>query len=269
MIIELFGPPGAGKTTFAQALTSHLRECGYVAGPIISYRPAERVLSGRACEGDAAGHHAKAILQRVSRPAGEALAMARHPLVLLNCVMAASEVVNILPPRNVTWKIRLVQYLSRLFWSWQCAAQTDQIVLFDQAFVQAVCSLVLLGSGGDKMSIGRALDAVPKGDLMVRLSAPNEILEERLRLRQSRQGAMERLFELDLKTNLDSVVIIDDLYDRLRRRGHSVTCISTYDMGSLAQSVEEVANLVIARVDGGRTGSVATERFGTRFAVNG
>ena len=42
MIIELFGPPGAGKTTFAQALKRHLREAGYIVEPVFSNRPAER-----------------------------------------------------------------------------------------------------------------------------------------------------------------------------------------------------------------------------------
>jgi adenylate kinase family enzyme len=42
MIIELFGPPGAGKTTFARALAARLRERGHTVDLILSQRPAER-----------------------------------------------------------------------------------------------------------------------------------------------------------------------------------------------------------------------------------
>ena len=42
MIVELFGPPGMGKTTFAAALTQGMREHGCPIEPVVSYRPAEQ-----------------------------------------------------------------------------------------------------------------------------------------------------------------------------------------------------------------------------------
>jgi len=43
MIIELFGPQGVGKTTFARALSAELRERHQIVDLVLSYRPAERL----------------------------------------------------------------------------------------------------------------------------------------------------------------------------------------------------------------------------------
>ena len=41
MIIELFGPPAAGKTTFARTLATRLRDLGHPVELMLSYRPSE------------------------------------------------------------------------------------------------------------------------------------------------------------------------------------------------------------------------------------
>ena len=45
MIVELFGPAGAGKTTFAHALRERLSASGHSARVVLSYQPGLEVLS--------------------------------------------------------------------------------------------------------------------------------------------------------------------------------------------------------------------------------
>jgi hypothetical protein len=95
----------------------------------------------------------------------------------------ALNLIKVLPPSSMLSSVRLLQYMSRLSHAWFRASTMGKIVVFDQAFVQAVCSLALLCGVADEALISYALDFVPKPDLLVRLDAPVEVLEERLRSR--------------------------------------------------------------------------------------
>ena len=148
MIIELFGPPGAGKTTFAHALAARLREHGYVAQLNLSYRPAEQSSSLEGCV-RAPGRYG-AVVRRLGRPLTELLAIARHPSDFSHDIRAAAGLIKILPPHQLVFAIKLSQYILRLSHSWSHASATGHIVLFDQAFVQAICFLALLGRSDRK-----------------------------------------------------------------------------------------------------------------------
>jgi thymidylate kinase len=240
MIIELFGPPGSGKTTFAQALTSRLRERGHVVEPMVSYRPAERSTCRDSRSSKPAERPAAAVVGRLSRPLLEMLAIARHPFALSHDIGAAAGLMRLLPPRNMVGAIRLTQYMLRLSHSWCHASTARHIVLFDQAFVQLVCSLALLGRAADESLIARALDSTPKSDLLIRLDAPPELLAARLKDRERRQGGIERRLELDMRTNLDSIRIIDRMHDLMEKMGQSVITASSLDQHSLRRSVEHI-----------------------------
>lgn len=247
MIIELFGPPGVGKTTFAHALTARLREHGHVVEPMLSHRPSEASPHLDVSAKDAACRQSAAALRRVTRAVGEMLATAGHLFANSHERATAANLIRILPPKNIVWSIKSHQYLLRLCRSWHLVSAANDIALFDQGFVQAVCTLALLGGAGDGQLIARALDSIPKPDLLIRLDAPREILAARLRERQRRQGKIEQLLEFDSVTNLEAIQVIEQLHHLVQKRGYSVTCVSSVDRRSLVEAVERTEREVVAK----------------------
>jgi hypothetical protein len=141
----------------------------------------------------------------------------------------------------------LSQYIARLSHSWYQASSTDHIVLFDQAYVQAVCSLAVVGRAADETVLARALNVTPKADLLIRLDAPRDVLKARLCERHRLQGAIERLFEFVLRRNLESIQVIDHLHDLLRQSGQPVICASSLDPRALRESIEKIEQQLLVR----------------------
>jgi thymidylate kinase len=254
MIIELFGPPGAGKTTFARTLAAHLRERGYTVDLVLSHRPAERSAHEIRPASDLPTRQISSAIRRLTRPLAEMLTMARHPFTNSQDVRTALNLIKILPPTNSLWSLRLAQYVSRLSRAWFQASNTGHVVLFDQAYVQVVCSLVLLSGVVDEVPISHALDSIPKADLLVRLDAPIEILEARLRDRQRLASRIDRLLEFDLATNLRSLAVVDRLQELLRKGGVQVMNATLLDQHSLNEAVKQVEKQI--------TGQFRTEQRG-------
>jgi thymidylate kinase len=247
MIIELFGPPGAGKTTFARALASRLQERGEAVDLILSFRPAERLSSNPGAVA-ASPRRTVAVARRLTRPIVELLSMTRHPFAHTNDVSTTSNLIRILPPKSLLWSIRLSQYILRLSHSWHQASKADHVVLFDQAFVQTVCSLVMFCCDADEALIATALASIPRPDLLIRLNAPQETLWARLRDRERLQSLIERMFEADLKTNIEARQICARLYGLLRKRGQSVTCVNSFDARSLKDAVNKIERRIVAEL---------------------
>ena len=244
MIIEIFGPPAAGKTTFVAALATALRERGHVVETMISSRPAE--VGAAPHPSDAAVRAMPAVLSRIIRPFAEVLKLARNPGA--SSPGQTAELMRLLPPKSAIWFVRVAQYLLRLNTTWQRAAHKDHIVLFDQAYVQAVCSLILLGRPADDALVMRLLDKIPHPDLLIQLVAPKSVLETRLRDRRRDQSTMERFFEFDLTTNLDSIRVIQDLDRLMTRQGRPMIRACSVDQRLLTESIAMIEALYVRSV---------------------
>ncbi len=237
MIIELFGPPAVGKTTFAHALTRRLLEGGHRAQPVLSYRPSEPSSLRESERQGPIIRHMK-VVRRVLRPALELMAMMRDPFALSNDVRVAAKLIGTLPPGNPISFARHLQYVSRLAHSWRQARARADIVIFDQGFVQEICSLALLERTEDQGRIERALRMLPEPDLLIRLDAPRDVLEARLGSRQRGQSRMERIFELDERKNLETADIVNRVHGLLCRQGRPAPQFSSLGRHALEEVIE-------------------------------
>jgi hypothetical protein len=187
------------------------------------------------------------VVDRLRRPFVETLSIARHPLANSRDVMTAIHLVRLLPPTNMLASFKEGQYLLRLSHSWY-ESGLARVSLFDQAFVQAVCSLALLAGRADDTLIAGALEYAPKSDLLIRMVAPLELLRARLHDRRSRQSTIEQLFESDLQMSLASISMIDRLHRLLLQRGRSVLNASSIDQHSLDESVNLIEREIAMRL---------------------
>jgi thymidylate kinase len=233
MIIELFGAPGAGKTTLAGKLATRLRQDGHQVDLMLSFRPAE---SGEARSASPLAD----LIQRLIRPVGERLAVERPAAATSANTNLASALLDLLPAKNLMWSVRLRQYATRLEASWMRAAGYQGIVIVDQGFVQLVCSLVLLGRASNEDLAARALEIIPHADLLIWLDAPEEVLRERLRKRSSHQSWLERQLELDTDTNLRSIGIVRMLDDILCQQGRPVLRVACPAQGPRADTMDRI-----------------------------
>jgi hypothetical protein len=129
--------------------------------------------------------------------------------------------------------------------AWRLATETEQIILFDQGFLQALCSLVVLGGSVDKERIALAVALLPAPDMVIHLTAPVRVLEERLHERNAHQGRLERLLELDMRANLNFVPVIEGVCELLRLREQSILRADCTDDATLRTEVGRITRKVL------------------------
>jgi thymidylate kinase len=235
MIIELFGPPAAGKTTLAHALAPALEKNGFEAQLVVSSRPAER---GSFQVERALSRHRAALTAPLNRAAK--LVGAAPILLGARSDELTASLIDLLPPRSLLRTIRYRRYLSLLSRSWKMASTSDRIVIFDQGFMTALCSMALLAQPVDRSIMIRGLALIPRPNLLVRLDAPRETLEARLRMRLGRQGAIERLFEFDLQTNLRQIETTSEVAHMLQEQGGRMINVNSLDRRLLKKAVDRI-----------------------------
>jgi len=237
MIVELFGPPAAGKTTLAHALATVLEKNGCNVELVVSSRPAER--GPIQVESTRALFRCRAAL---AAPLSRAAKLVSAMLIFLGVPNddITAHLMDLLPPRTLLWSIRYRRYLSLLSSSWKLASASDRIVIFDQGFLTALCSMAPLAQSADRRIIGRGLEVIPRPDLLIRLDAPRETLEARLRERLDRQGTIERLFEFDLPTNLEQIETTSEVAHMLQEQGFRMMHVSCLDRRLLEETVDRI-----------------------------
>jgi len=244
MIIELFGPPAAGKTTLAHALATALDRNGLDVELIMSCRPAERrLIQG---ESPTALYWCRTALAAPLSRAAKLVSAA--PILLAETDELTASLMDLLPPRTPLWSIRYRRFLFLLSRSWKRASTSGRIVIFDQGFLTALCSMALVARHVDRGVIARGLALIPRPDLLVRLNAPRETLEARLGARLGRQGAIERLFELDLQTSLQQIDATNDVAQLLEQKGggHMIH-VTSLDRGLLEKAVDRIVRVAKSR----------------------
>ena len=245
MIVELFGPPCAGKTTFACALVDRLRAKDQAARLWLSHRPAEkRRLLG---EDKRRISDVSSFLERMLRPTGEVIVATSHSIANAGNVSLAPPFLKIFPVEGVFQRAKRWQYIVRLCHSWQAAQRGEAITVFDQGFVQLICSLALATGQFDDLTLTRALAVVPQSDLAIGLEAPSELLNLRLEDRARTQGPLERKLESRFSAAIGSVELIQRLRELLRRSGRRVVTASSLDASSLQESVNVVGRYICCR----------------------
>lgn len=238
MIVELFGPAGSGKTTFAHALQRRLQARGYAAKVVLSYQPGVHSTPfdpGGLCYA----------LQRVVGAMVRTAAFVFRPVNNADELRLTVRLVRILTPRSPIWLFRFSRYILTLSVAWRYSLGDREIVIFDQGFIQAVCSLSLFSGTMDSASLATALDLIPISDLAVSVNAAVPLLSQRLKDRLFNQSYMERLFEANSKTNLQSTPIISQVKRLLLGKQRSTLSIDMSDERCLHEAIIRVEREIV------------------------
>ncbi|TIO47177.1 MAG: exopolysaccharide biosynthesis protein [Mesorhizobium sp.] len=245
MIIELFGPAGSGKTTFANALAKHLRDHGYVAKVTLCYLPRDR----------GGGWDRFGIFAVISRISS---AIFITVLALLSSfwrnshIASANKLVRTIPPKSLIRRILIWQYIVRLSRCWTQAQGSTNIIIFDQGFVQAVGSLAMFNGSADDRLIVRALESTPRADLVVGMAVPRDVVEARLQIRMMHEPPAERFLEVDVAGNMRFFDVFEKIGNVLRSAQRSNVSVGAVDEQSIASGLCQVEQEIQTRLS--RTG---------------
>ena len=241
-VVELFGPAACGKTTLGRTLETALKASGVPVCLIASSRPRE--------SGPRQARAAAAVTAPLSRASKLFAALGAlvpgvptEPLV--------RQLIETLPPKGWIGPLRVRRYLRNLCRSWDAALTSQDVVIFDQGFMNSLCSLALFSGLDDRHSLARGLSLLPVPDLLIRVDTPREVLKARLDKRLRHLGTIERNFERDIETALRQVELSSCLDDLLAERGRHSLHVSWSDRDGLERAVGVIADEIMSRKKGG------------------
>ena len=231
MIVELFGPAGAGKTTLAQALAEALGRRGEFVQVASSARPAEggstsaiHAMSARAAK----VLELPALMRGSSK--GRAGAIARWQ--------------TLRPSASVLWRLRFSCYLTRLESAWRDAASGTAITIFDQGYISALAAVVLRSPAYQYDELASCLRELPTADVTIHVSAPHDVIEQRLAARLASQHWIERMFELDPSVARHQPEIFEKIASLLTEQQRTITRVISASAEDLSRSELEIVRFV-------------------------
>lgn len=246
MIIEFFGPPASGKTTFAVALTERLRSGGLQVRPRLSARPGEGILAPLQNGSRVPSSPVGATARRLLRPACELIvAAAQSPSgrVDSDCTDFFARG---LARGGILRFLRMKQYMIRLADAWGQATKRSEIWIFDQAYVQVIATIMLYQPHLTDADLLAMLDIAPKSDLVVFVKAPVAEVEMRLGRRKRFIGIFGRLFEEDLGDVRRQAEAAARLNLLLTQSGRRVLTVNSSDGSSVDVPVDGVRHAIRA-----------------------
>lgn len=238
MIIEMFGPAGAGKTTLARSVAQALRGKGREVRLVSSSRPTETNSMVRGASGSSP------FVSVVTAPLRRALKVASAVPALMGSGdpdKVDAKLLALFPQGHLLSMLRSRRYLAILLKHWSVAvANPDRVTIFDQAFLSSVCNLSMSSSRGQAADIEHAMSFVPRPDLLVVLKPHQDVLKARLTERLARQSALERWLELDLATTLRQVDEVSRLGAFAERLGWRSLSLNSTVWSDLDGAVSEI-----------------------------
>ncbi|MCV3208336.1 oligosaccharide flippase family protein [Mesorhizobium sp. YC-39] len=240
MIIELFGPPGSGKRTFAHALARRLRGQGYNARVAPGHAPRER--------GSSVDLGIFLAIFRILSAIFSTLKILLSPRGRIKDLSTSLSMTRMIPPKKRIWRARLWQHILKLSRRWDEAKQSTDVVIFDQGYVQAVASLAMLNGTADKAALANALSLAPKADFTLRVVAPRSIVQTRLQQRIEHEAPAERIFETDFDTSMRAFGVFQSLNDILDESNRKIIPIDTLNDRSSLEGIECVEQKIISKI---------------------
>lgn len=221
MIIDLFGATSASRASFARLLCERLRESGRTAEIIQGEWPAT---------GDPARDPPGKTTGNVFRGMGKWAATAVLPLSRRLGFWPGFDILAMLPPANAAWFGVLSHYNASLSYAWSEAGRSDQIVIFEQGYVQTVCLLATHSWALSEATLEAALERVPKADLVICIDSPPETPETDFGMSHAAAPVIARADSL------------------LHEHGTPVISLAFHDEATLGTALEGAVEEVLARL---------------------